>query len=98
MGLYRCLLTCDLLYCELLGDRNRETIETLHSKELVQFMKQMKMFSMVIRTEYAFALWEKDSEEAERLKKRFQKCAKSYPYAVDIELERGLMELAEESI
>ena len=97
-GLHRQLLTCDLLYCALIGDGDKETVEALRSEELLKFMKQMKRFPMVMRTEYAFALWEQDSEETELIRKRFEKCAKTYPYKTDIEGERGLMKLAEERI
>ena len=56
----------------------------------------MKQFPAVIRTEYAAALlYEDNTAKAECIKKRFELCAKSYPYPADIESERELMEIAE---
>jgi hypothetical protein len=55
----------------------------------------MQKFPSVIRTEYAYALlYEKDLPKAEKLKARFEKCAKNYPYTGDIESERELFEIA----
>ena len=66
------------------------------SKEQKRFMKQMKNFPTVIRTEYAFALLcEKDLQKAAKIKARFEKCAKKYPSQIDIQSEGELMEIAE---
>ncbi|MEE1315311.1 MAG: hypothetical protein UHS49_06060 [Faecalimonas sp.] len=93
VGLHQNLLICDRLYCELLGDANPEVIEMLLTKEQKRFMRQMKAFPSVIRTEYAIALlYEKDTAKAEKIKAEFEKIAPKYPYASDIECERELME------
>jgi hypothetical protein len=95
VGIYDCLLTCDRLYCELIRGKNAEIIDKLRTKAQVKLMKQMQKFPSVIRTEYAYALlYEKDMSKAEKLKARFDKCAKNYPYTGDIESERELLEIA----
>lgn len=96
VGLYRNLLICDQIFCELIGQKRDQRIRTKMSKDQKKFMKSMKTFPSVIRTEYAYALlWEKDLEKAEKIKERFEKCAKTYPYPSDIQSERELIEIAD---
>lgn len=96
VGIHRGLLVCDRLYCELIQKKNPEVIEKLRTKEQVKFMKQMRKFPTVIRTEYAYALlYEKDSTKIQQLKTQFEKCAKTHPYASDILSERELLQIAE---
>ena len=96
VGLHRNLMVCDRMYVELISENRREVIDEMFSKEQKKFMKQMKSFPTVIRTEYVFALlYEKDSQKAEKIKVRFEKCAKTYPSQSDIQSERELMEFAE---
>ena len=96
VGLYRDLLICDQIFCELIAQKRDQRIRTKMSKDQKKFMKSMKTFPSVIRTEYAYALlWEKDLEKAEKIKERFEKCAKTYPYPSDIQSERELIEIAD---
>ena len=96
VGLYRNLLICDQIFCELIAQKRDQRIRTKMSKDQKKFMKSMKTFPSVIRTEYAYALlWEKDLEKAEKIKERFEKCAKTYPYLSDIQSERELIEIAD---
>ncbi|MBQ2287722.1 MAG: M50 family metallopeptidase [Lachnospiraceae bacterium] len=96
VGLYRNLLICDQIFCELIAQKRDQRIRTKMSKDQKKFMKSMKTFPSVIRTEYAYALlWEKDLEKAEKIKERFEKCAKTYPYPSDIQSERELIEIAD---
>lgn len=94
-GLYRSLLTCDLLCCRLLED------DTAGAKELItpawtQFCKSMKTFPSVQRTQYFRAkLLEGDQSAAEKALAAFEKTAKTYPYPAEIEGERELLALAE---
>lgn len=98
VGLHRNLLLCDRLYCELIQERTDDVIRKLYNKELQKFMKQMRSFPSVIRTEYAYALlFEKNDEQAAQIKKRFEQCGKTYPYSSDVESERELMMIAEEA-
>ena len=95
-GLYRSLMNCDRIYCELLVKKNTSEAIYLHSKEHEKFVKQMKNYPSVIRSEYAYALLaEKDEQKAEKLLASFEKVAKTYPYAQEIEGERELMSLVQ---
>ncbi len=95
-GLHRALLTCDLIYIELIGENRPEQINALMTKEQQKLMKALKTSVSVIRTEYALALLsEKDKGKAEKAKERFEKVACRYPYPVDILGEGELMDIAE---
>ncbi len=95
VGIYRSLLTCDRMYCELI-DGNKEAAAKLFTKEQQKFMKSMKKFLAVLRIEYAYALLcESDFSKAEAIKRKFEKCARAYPYPSEIESERELMRIAD---
>ena len=95
VGVHRNLVICDRMYFELIGRNRREVLDGFYTKEQQSFMKSMKKFPSVIRTQYAYALLaEKDREKAEKALNSFEKVAKTYPYPNDINAERELMELA----
>lgn len=96
VGLHRRMMICDRIYCELMDQNRTDVLESLYDKEQKKFMRSMKNFPSVLRTEYAYALLsEKDAAKAEAFRKQFEQCAKSYPYPSDIASERELMDLAE---
>lgn len=96
VGLHRSLLICDRMFIELIGEDRSDVIEKMLSKEQKQFMKAMKRFPSVLRTEYALALlFDKDTVKAEKVKAEFEKVAKSYPYVHDLDAEWELLRLAE---
>lgn len=95
-GLHRKLLVCDRMYIELIGENRKDVLNRMLGKEQKQFMKQMKNFPSVLRTEYVYALLcERNIEKAQNIKVRFEKWAKRYPYPNDVKFERVLMEKAE---
>ena len=95
-GLHRNLLTCDRLYIELIHQNRRDVINETFDKKLQNFMKEMKNYPSILRTQYAIALlYEGDTAKAEKIKAQFEKCAKTYPYSHEIDFERHLMLLAE---
>lgn len=97
VDLHRNLLICDLIYCELLGDNDAKIVKELLDKEQKNFMKAMKNNPTVLRTEYAYALLgKKDKSEAEKVQKKFDKAALTFPYPADIESERALMKIVDE--
>ena len=99
VGLYRALLLCDEMYLELLGENRRGTVDAMLPKPQRRFMRQMKDFPSVLRTEYALALLhDGDKERAALLRGRFEKIAAAYPYQGDIEQERSLLALADGKI
>lgn len=96
VGLHRNLLICDRMYCALVHENRAEALQEMYTAEQKKFMKAMKNFPTVIRTEYAIALLaEQNTAKAEALRTQFEKCAKTYPYVADIQSERELMQLAE---
>ena len=99
VGLYRALLLCDEMYLELLGENRRGTVDAMLTKPQRRFMRQMKDFPSVLRTEYALALLhDGDKERAALLRGRFEKIAEAYPYRGEIEQERSLLALADGKI
>jgi hypothetical protein len=74
------------------GKKNTSEAIYLHNKEYQKFVKSMKNFPSVIRTEYVYALLaEKDEEKAAEWMNRFEKVAKTHPYPIDILGERELI-------
>ena len=95
--IHRALLVCDLIYIELMGETRRGNIDALMTKEQKKLMKALKTSVSVIRTEYALALLsERDKSKAEKVKQRFEKVSRRYPYQVDLVTEGELMDMAEE--
>lgn len=95
-GLHRGLMVCDRIYCELIGENRSEVLCGMMDKEQKRFMKSMKSFPSVLRTEYVYAaLCEKDGEKAAKIMEQFEKRAKSYPYPNEIQAERELIAIAE---
>ena len=99
IGLHRNLVICDRLYYELIYENRPEVVASFYTKEQQKFMKAMRTFPSVIRTEYAYALLvEKDKGKAAKAMEAFEKVAKTYPYSQDIESERDLMDIADRKI
>lgn len=91
VGLHWGMLWCDRITCALLSGE-----DYLHylTKSQRKFMKQMKSYITVIRTQYAIALLGTgNAEAAGKLRLDFERAAKSYPYLSDVESEREILEL-----
>jgi hypothetical protein len=96
VGLHRNLLVVDQIYCELVGENRGDILEHFLDKEQKKFMKVMKKFPSVLRTEYVYALLSKrDDALADKIKSDFDKISKNYPYPSEILSERGLIRFAE---
>lgn len=90
------LLQIDQIFCEILGENKEEVIDKYQEKELQSFMKAMKNFPSVIRTQYAYALFVKeDVKEIALFKKKFEKIMRKHPYEGEIESEWELIRLCE---
>lgn len=102
-GLHRALLRMDRAFMEMLVDTpfelvRREQISGWLDKPTRQVMKAMKKSISVLRIEYANALLiEKDIEKAAKIKANFEKAIRKYPVLTDIESERSLMKLVEQT-
>ena len=96
VGLHRSLMICDRMYCEIIRDNRKEILDEMLTKEQTNFMKAMKKFPSVIRTEYVYSLLAlKDEAKAKEARALFEKVAKTYPYPSDIQSERELIEIAD---
>ena len=94
-GIYRRMLVIDRIYCELVGENRQERIDEWMTKEQLAFMKSMRNHPSILRTQYAYALLaECDRAKGEEYQAKFDQIAKTYPYPVEIEGERELMEYA----
>lgn len=97
VGLYKSLMICDRIYCELIGQNRPEAVTGMLKKEQIKFMKSMKTYPSVLRTEYALALLsEQDEKKAQHILAQFEKCSRTHPYPNDIQSERELMQIAEQ--
>ncbi len=95
-GVHRNLMLCDKIYLMLLDGDETETVKHFYTKELQEFMKVMENFPSVLRTEYAIALlMDGDGQKADKIKQKFEKAAKKYPFSGDLESERELMDIAQ---
>ena len=96
VGLHKGLLVCDLICCKLLLGRETGQLDRLFNTAQKKFMKSMKSYPAVVRTEYFLnKRYKKDEKKANDAAKLFDKIAKSYPYPVEIENERQLMALCD---
>lgn len=94
-GLHRQLLVCDLMYCEMISCNRADVLEGMMTRQQQKFMRSMRTFPTVMRTEYAWALLaERDEKRAEQIRGHFERRAKSYPYPADMDGERELMDIA----
>ena len=94
VGMYRRMLECDRIFCELMGKARREVVDSILDPQLEAFMQSMRKFPSVIRTRYAIALLhENNKEKAENIEKIFEKYTKSYPYEIDIKAEKEFMNI-----
>lgn len=97
--IHKNLLICDRIYCELISENRKEKVEEMYNADLKKFMKAMKNYPSVIRTQYVYVLLcERNQEQAKKLKEQFEKVARNYPYPSDAQAERELMGIAEERV
>lgn len=95
-GVYRNMLICDRMCCEMIGENRREIVAEMYTAELQNFMKSMKTSPSVIRTEYIYALLaERDTKKAASILEKFEKTGKSYPYPNDMQSDRELIAAAQ---
>lgn len=94
LGLHRNLLHCDLMFLRLL-DGQPDSARLLLTREQTAFLRAMKTFPAVLRTQYALALLaDRDEAAAKKHRAAFDRAAARYPYPAEVQSERELMELA----
>jgi len=99
VGVHKNLLICDRIYCEVIGENRKDIRDIMLDNPQKKFMKSMKKFPSVLRTEYAYALIaENDLKKAQKIMLEFEKVARTYPYSCDVESERELINIANQAI
>lgn len=92
MGIQKDSLACSRITCELITEGNREVVEKLLTDQLKQSMKALKICIDIICTEYAIALlYDKDEAKAQKHLAAFEKAARNYAYAGELEAQRDLI-------
>lgn len=98
IGLHRRLMICDQILCELLNENRKDKLNTLLDQNQKLFMKEMKNYPSVVRTEYAYALLGlNDTEKAKNKRIDFEQCALTYPYPIEIVSEREILDIIDAS-
>ena len=93
--LHRQLLETDLLFCRIID--GEDVAYDYHG--LTDFFAKMKTALSVIRTQYAYEkLAMQNIPMADAYLNRFEKQAAVYPYARDVEVERGLIALTDSKV
>ncbi len=94
ISVYRYLLRCDRIFCELLLKGNEANISSLYTKQYKRFAKAMGSNSSILRTECAvLAIRDKDKEMAEKARQNFVRKTKNSPFKQDTEFELHLIDL-----
>lgn len=98
LGLHRSELECDRLFCELVLDDRPEERERLYTPQVKKHIKATRAYMPhKYRILYAWALLaEGDREKAAQYRAAFEKGAARYPYPVEMDSERRLLELVDE--
>lgn len=93
--LHRHVLLAERIYIALISGRIPEAQAAYEEKAFQKFLRGMLSHPSVIRLQYAYALLaQHDEEAAQKQQERFEKVARSYPNACEIEGERELLAYA----
>ena len=96
-GINKNLLILDRLYIDII-EKKEINIDEIIDKGMKAFMKSMKNFPSIIRTQYLLGLYNHDKEKENEALERFKKIEKTYPNIADLVSEKELMEYAKENI
>jgi len=95
LGIYKNEIQSELLFYEIIGDKDIDKINKLFTKELKKYIKLSKHSISKKRLLYAYELLiNKDKKAAEKYLNEFEKLEKTYPYKGEIEGERELIQWA----
>lgn len=92
-GIYRVLAGLDLMYIEIIGENNNDTVEQYFTKEAKAVMKSMKNNPGILRCKYVYEKSLGNDEKAKKIRHRFEKTEHNYLYPGEVKAERILMEL-----
>ena len=97
VDLHRRLLTCDQMYCELIGEFRKDRLKELFSTSQQRFERSMSKHPGILRSRYCRELlWECRGRKAAATLALFDKSALTYPYPREIEGERELIAIAQQ--
>ncbi len=92
VNVHKNMLIAERIFCELVGEKRPEVLSEFMTSEFNKFLKAMKNNPSVLRMQYAYALLgRKDKDEAEKIRMKFEKVVKAYPYEGEVESERDLL-------
>ena len=94
--IYRTLLMLDRIYLDILEKRPPD-LSVLQAPDTVAFLKAMRNFPSVLRTQYAVALYRGDEAEQRRLLTQFQSVIAHDPSTASRDSESGLVALLTEN-
>jgi len=93
--LYNQILTIELIFAELLDKNRKAVLDEMWTREFQRFLTAMKTYPSVIRLRYSYELLANhDGDTAQKQLQIFEKMAKSYPYAGEVESEREIIAYA----
>lgn len=93
ISIHRNMIIAEMIFCELVLDKNIQNIDALYTKEFKRFLRGLKTNPSIIRMHYAYELLYKHNEEAaNKYIDEFEKVSKVYPYPSEIEGEKELID------
>lgn len=86
------LLKANLLFLELISDRDETAIKAMYDKKLAKYFAAISENPGTNRIEYAYnLLFLKNEQEAQKHLKKFEKNVLKYPFECEIEYEREMI-------
>lgn len=94
LEVYKNELRCEILFYELIGQCRQEVIDNLYTKQLKKYIKATSSYISRKRLMYAYeVLVTKNEEEINKRLADFNMVAKTYPYKVEVEGEREILDI-----
>lgn len=93
LEIYKNELKCELMFYEIIDKCRKEIIEKIYTKELKKYIKATASYVSRKRLMYAYELLvNKNEQEAQKRLVEFEKVAKTYPYSVEVDGEREVID------
>ena len=90
-------INCELLFMEIIGDKNPDEINRLYDSDLKKYIKACKTHLSKRRIMYAYEkLITKDTSQAAKALEMFEKTCLTYPLLGEIEGEKELIQIIDE--
>ncbi|HAM63576.1 MAG: hypothetical protein A2Y20_05835 [Firmicutes bacterium GWF2_51_9] len=90
-------LRCVLLFNEVLSECRPEVIHSLYTKPLQKYIQRTSYMPARHRLTYALEkIYYRDDEKASKAKKKLERTLKTFPYRVEIEVEKKAMDEIDE--